>query len=394
MIFDLNEYDDFRAEIAAWCADRWPGGVATKFFADGPRGDDWAAEYRKTMKGLGDQGWLCGGWPVQYGGGGWRIMKQAVFNEAAAYHRIPGTGLSNGGTSIIGPTIMIYGTEEQKQRYLPGIAHGELRCGLGFSEPNAGSDLAGLQTRAVADGDDFIINGAKIWNHSTDSDLMLLLTRTNADVPKHKGITQFLLPLKTTPGITIQAIDDLTDNERWTLLTMEDVRLPRSAVLGEIDKGWYQQKTSLDLERAQMGWIGESRRLIEELVDTAKTTFRNGKPLIKDTFIRDLLGDLAVQLEVARWTTFRAAYLQDMGLIPNAEASMSKLHSSEVQQRIQRAGLVILGPAAHQRSQQHYGPDNGRWDWEYWDGTGTTIAGGTSEVQRNIIATRGLGLPR
>ncbi len=289
---------------------------------------------------------------------------------------------------------MIYGTNQQKESYLPLIARGEVRWGLGFSEPDAGSDLAGLRTRAVADGDEFVINGSKVWNHSTDVDLLQLLARTNPDAPKHKGITQFIMPLQNTPGVTIEVILDLTGQDRWTLVTFEDVRLPRSAVIGEVDRGWYQQTTSLDLERAQMGWLGESRRNFEDLLTLAKTLSKNGKPILHDPYVRDRLGELAIAMETARWIAFRVAYQQDQGLIPNAEASMCKLLTSEVQQRLQRTGMDLLGPNGFYTSGSPWAVADGVWDLEFWEAIGTTIAGGTSEIQRNIIATRGLGLPR
>lgn len=394
MDFDLSEYDDFRAEIAAWCAGRWPGGVGPRIWPDGPRGETWKREYRKSMKALGERGWLCGGWPVDHGGGGWRVLKQAVFDEMAAFHRIPGTGLTNSGASIIGPTIMLYGSDQQRRDYLPPIARGEVRWALGFSEPDAGSDLAGLRTRAVLNGDEYVVNGAKVWNHSSDTELMLLLARTDPNAAKHRGITQFIVPLQTTPGITVQPILDLVGRERWTLVTFEDVRLPRSAVIGQVNRGWYQQTTSLDLERAQLGWLGEARRTLQEVIELAGRVPRNGRPALRDPFVRDRLGALAVEVEMARWIAFRVAYLQDRGEIPNAPASMSKLWTSEVQQRIQRAGVELLGAVGLLEDGVPVAIDSHRWNLEYWEAIGTTIAGGTSEIQRNIIATRGLGLPR
>ncbi|MFN8533563.1 MAG: acyl-CoA dehydrogenase family protein [Dehalococcoidia bacterium] len=394
MDFDLSEFDGLRDEVRAWCAARWPNGVAPRIWDDGPRGEMWKQDYRAAMRALGERGWLCGGWPVEHGGGGWRVLKQAVFNELAAYYRIPGTGLTNSGTSIIGPTIMIYGSADQKRAFLPPIARGEVRWALGFSEPDAGSDLAGLRTRAVIDDDEFVVNGSKVWNHSSDTELMLLLARTNPAAPKHQGISQFILPLMGTRGVTIQPILDLLGHERWTLVTFEDVRLPRSAMIGEINRGWYQQTTSLDLERAQMGWLGEARRSFDELLSLARRTNLSGGPALADSFVRDRLGALAVELELARWIAYRVAYLQDRGEIPNAPASISKLWTSEVQQRIQRAGVNLLGVVGLLAEGSQYSVDRGVWNLEYWEAIGTSIAGGASEIQRNIIATRGLGMPR
>jgi alkylation response protein AidB-like acyl-CoA dehydrogenase len=399
MEFAVREYEGFQKEVEDWCKDRWPGGFGPSLRGGPGRMSEWESVTRDTQQALGEKGWLCGGWPVEYGGGGWPKVKQAVFNYTASYRRIPGTGNANLGTSTIGPTIMIYGTEEQKKTYIPRIATGSIRWSQGFSEPNAGSDLASLQTRAVADGDDFVINGAKIWNHSTHADVMLLLARTDPEAPKHRGITQFIMPLKDaggkrTEGITIQPILNAYHQEGWTLLTMEDVRLPRSAVIGEVNRGWYQTTTSLDFERSQMAWVAQSQRMLENVINYAKIARKNGKALIQDTFVRDQLAALAVEVEMARWLSYRIAYLQDQNIVPNSEASMSKLWATETQQRIQRVGATIVGSLGHLSAGSEWAEWGGMFDEDYWMSIGTTLAGGASEIQRNIIATRGLGLPR
>lgn len=392
MDFDLSDYGEFRTEVEAWCRTKHPGGQFP-VQRGGESREARIPEVRRIQRELGERGWLCGGWPTAYGGGAWPKVKQAVFNEMAAYHGIPGTGRNNVGVSTIGPTLMIYGTDAQRNELLPKIAHGEIAWSQGFSEPNAGSDLAGLQTRAVADGDDFVINGAKIWNHSTYVDYVFLLARTDADAPKHKGITQFVLP-RTSPGITIQPILDAYGNERWTLLTLEDVRLPRTAVVGEVNRGWYQAATSLDFERSQMAYVGSARRFYETILGMAAKRSKHSKPLTRDPFVRDLLGELAIQIEMARWLSYRVAAIQDEGRQPNAEASMSKVWACETQQRIQRAGMAIIGALGHMSEGSQYAELQGLIDEEYWGAPGTTLAGGASEIQRNIIAQRGLGLPR
>jgi alkylation response protein AidB-like acyl-CoA dehydrogenase len=394
MEFDFRDYDEFRNDVETWCKEKWPPhGFAPPIRTGSRAQEEFWEEAAEIQAELGERGWLCGAWPVEWGGGGWPRVQQAIFNEMAAYRRIRGTGNANLGVSTIGPTIMIYGSDEQKQKFLPMIAKGEIRWSQGYSEPNAGSDLASLQTRAVADGDDYVINGAKIWNHSQHADYIFLLTRTDPEVPKHKGITQFILP-RHSEGVTVQPILDAYGQERWTLLTLEDVRLPRSAVVGEVNRGWYQTATSLDFERSQMAWVGQSRRMLEQIIDYAKTTTRNGSTLIKDPFIRDTIGELAVSLEMARWFGYRIAYLQDQGMVPNAEASMSKVFATETQQRIQRLGMTIAGPLGVLSAGSEYAVLDGLFDEEYWSAPGTTLAGGASEIQRNIIATRGLGLPR
>ncbi|MFN8533160.1 MAG: acyl-CoA dehydrogenase family protein [Dehalococcoidia bacterium] len=391
MEFDLHQYDDFRAEVEAWCRSKHPSGVFPPRRGDEPR-QRRIAETRILQRELGERGWLCGGWPAEFGGGAWPKVKQAVFNEIAAYRGIPGTGRDNVGVSTIGPTIMIYGSDQQRDFFLPRIAHGEIGWAQGYSEPDAGSDLASLRTRAVADGDELVINGAKIWNHSQYVDYIFLLTRTDPDVPKHKGITQLILP-RQTPGITIQPILDAYGQERWTLLTLEDVRLPRSAVIGELNRGWYQTATSLDFERSQMAYVGTARRSLETIVRAASG---GGQPLTP--FLRDRIAELAVQLEGARWLSYRVAYLQDQGLAQTPEfsraASMSKVWACETQQRIQRFGVELGGPLGLLSAGSEWATLDGLFDEDYWAAPGITFAGGTSEIQRNVIATRGLGLPR
>lgn len=394
MDFNFGEYEGFRKEVEDWCKEKYPPDGFFPAQRVSERGGDMWAEVRKTQKELGEKGWLCGGWPVEYGGGGWPKVKQAMFNETAAYRRIRGTGNANLGASTIGPTLMIYGSEAQKAEYLPRIASGTIQWSQGYSEPNAGSDLASLQTRAVADGDDFVVNGAKIWNHSMHSDVLFLLARTDPEAPKHRGISQFIVDLKNTPGITIQPILDDYHAERWTLLTLEDVRLPRSALVGELNRGWYQTATSLDFERSQMAWVGQARRKLEGIIAFACTATKNGKPKIEDPFIRDIIGELAVALEMARWFGYRIAYLQDQGMVPNAEASMSKVFATETQQRTERLGMDVAGALGMLSSGSPFALNDGLFDEEYWGAPGTTLAGGASEIQRNIIATRGLGLPR
>lgn len=391
MEFDFSAYDDFRREIEDYCKAKWPPDGFAPFMRPAESQDAMWQEMNISQKELGDRGWLCGAWPVEYGGGGWPRMKQAVFNETAAYHGIRGAG--GLGISTIGPTLMIYGTEEQKSHFLPKIARGEINWSQGFSEPNAGSDLASLQTRAVADGDDFVINGAKIWNHSTHAHYIFLLARTNPDVRKHAGITQFIVP-RNSPGITIEPILNTNRLPGWTLLTLEDVRVPRSAVVGEVDRGWYQSTTALDFERSQIRWVGEARRMLRRLVQFASAKKREGKPIIEDPYIRDQIGAISIDIEASRWLSYRIAFMQDQGLMPNAEASMSKLFATETLQRLQRLGVNLIGPLGLLSAGSEWAELEGIFEREYWAAPGQTFAGGASEIQRNIIATRGLGLPR
>ncbi|MCL6650197.1 MAG: acyl-CoA dehydrogenase family protein [Chloroflexi bacterium] len=396
MEFDLSAYAPFQAEVEAWCRSQHQNGFFPPHRAGRSRAEA-TAEKRRVQRELGERGWLCGGWPVEFGGGGWSKVKQAVFNEVAAYRGIPGTGRDNVGVSTVGPTLMIYGSPAQQVEFLPRIARGEIIWSQGYSEPNAGSDLAALETRAVAAGDFFLITGTKVWNHSQDVDYIFLLARTDPAAPKHRGITQFILP-RHTPGVTVRPILDAYGDERWTLLILEEVRLPRTLVVGEVNRGWYQAATSLDFERSQMAYVGAARRTLETLIQLARTHQRGGQPLAADPVVRARLGELAVQLEGARWLSYRVAFLQDQGQVGTPEfsraASLSKVWACETQQRLQRLGVELVGPLGLLSAGSPWAVLDGWLDEEYWGAPGTTLAGGTSEIQRNIIAQRGFGLPR
>ncbi|GIW11372.1 MAG: acyl-CoA dehydrogenase [Dehalococcoidia bacterium] len=397
MEFDLSAYAPFQAEVepgvaaSTRTASSRPAALAGRAPRPRPRSGG-------VQRELGERGWLCGGWPVEFGGGGWSKVKQAVFNEVAAYRGIPRyRSRQTLGSRPFGPTLMIYGSPAQQVEFLPRIARGEIIWSQGYSEPNAGSDLAALETRAVAAGDFFLITGTKVWNHSQDVDYIFLLARTDPAAPKHRGITQFILP-RHTPGVTVRPILDAYGDERWTLLILEEVRLPRTLVVGEVNRGWYQAATSLDFERSQMAYVGAARRTLETLIQLARTHQRGGQPLAADPVVRARLGELAVQLEGARWLSYRVAFLQDQGQVGTPEfsraASLSKVWACETQQRLQRLGVELVGPLGLLSAGSPWAVLDGWLDEEYWGAPGTTLAGGTSEIQRNIIAQRGFGLPR
>src|SRR5579884_1339602 len=343
-------------------------------------------EGESFTKKLAEKGWLTMSWPKEYGGQDAPVMRQLVYNEEMAYHGAPGQTM---GTDRVGPTIMLFGTEEQKQRFLPAIARDELRWCQGFSEPGSGSDLASLQTRAVEDGDTFIVNGQKIWTSMAQrADYMILLARTDPDAPKHRGISYFLLDMHT-PGITVQPLVQLTGQAGFNQVFFEDVRVPRSAMVGEQNRGWYVSTATLDFERSGIGRVIGGLRLFEELVRYTKETERNGRLLFDDPVVRQGLAETKIEFEVGRQLAYRVAWLQAQKRVPNYEASMSKLFGTELQQRLARFAINSLGLAGQLRPESPWVPLAGRLCMYYLSSVSLTVAAGTSEINRNIIAQRG-----
>jgi len=344
-------------------------------------------------KKLAEKGWLTMSWPKEYGGQEADHMRQLVYNEEMTYHRAPGQTM---GTDRVGPTIIIFGTDEQKAEFLPRIVRDELAWCQGFSEPGAGSDLASLQTRAVRDGDYYVVNGQKIWTSNAQrADYMILLARTDPDAPKHRGISYFLLDMKS-PGITIQPLIQMTGQAGFSQVFFDNVRVPAKNMIGEVNRGWYVSTATLDFERSGIGRVIGGVRLLEELVEYAKATPArddSGKTLFDVPHIRNELADIAIGFRVGRVLCYRVAWMQARGLVPNYEASMNKLFGTELNQRLARIGLNSLGLAG-QLTGGPSAPLAGRIAQNYLQAVSLTIAAGTSEVNRNIIAQRGLGLPR
>ncbi|MGH2584526.1 MAG: acyl-CoA dehydrogenase family protein, partial [Dehalococcoidia bacterium] len=318
--------------------------------------------------------------------------RQLVYNEEMSYAGAP-TAVGS-GISLAGPTVMVHGTEEQKREFLPPIAHGEVVWCQLFSEPGSGSDLASLQTRAVEDGDDFIVNGQKIWTSGAHhSDWAILLARTDPDAPKHRGITYFLVDMKS-PGVAVRPLVNMLGGHAFNEVFLENVRIPRRNVVGEENRGWYVGATTLDFERSGIGRFAGGRRQLEEMTAYAKQARHNGGTLIDVPKVKLALADRTIENNVGRWLAYRVGWMQSAGEIPNYEASMVKLYGSELQQRTAATAMAMLGLSGQILEGSAQAPLDGRTPAGYMAAVANTIAAGTSEIQRNIIATRGLGLPR
>ena len=340
---------------------------------------------------VGKKGWTAPAWPKEYGGAGMTVIQQFIMNEEFAEARAPARDLF--GIGMVGPTLIVHGNEEQKKEHLPRILSAEVRWCQGYSEPEAGSDLASLRTRAVRDGDDYVLNGQKIWTSVAQyADWMFVLARTDPDAPKHRGISYFLADMKT-PGIDVRPLVDLSGRHMFNEVFLENVRVPARNRVGEENRGWYIGATTLDFERSSIGAAVGLRLIVEDLVKLLRERTKKGFcTLARQRTLRYELADRFVEAHVGKMLSFRVVTMQARGLIPNYEASLVKTFVSELNQRIFNTGVKVLGLHGILRSDN--APDGGRYPRGYLESVGSTIAGGTSEIQRNIIATRGLGLPR
>jgi alkylation response protein AidB-like acyl-CoA dehydrogenase len=349
--------------------------------------------YKEFAQKLATKGWVAPHWPKEYGGLGLSVVEQLVFNEEMAEASAP-MGYSTIGTGWVGPTLIVYGTDEQKQRWLPPITAGDVMWCQGFSEPNAGSDLASLKTSAVRDGDDYVINGQKIWTSGAHyADWMILIARTDPEAPKHKGISYFLVDMKT-PGLSTTPLIDMMDNHAFNEVFFDNVRVPRANLLGEENRGWYMAATTLDFERSSIGGAVGAGRMVRDLTQYCADTPWNGHRLIDETRVRSRLSDAAIEAELGRLLSYRVITLQTRGAVPNYEASIAKLFNTDMQLRMARSGLEIMGLYGQLDHQDKYAPLKGRFERQYLWQTGLAVGGGTTEIQKNIIAMRGLGLPR
>jgi len=380
-----QELEEFRKEVQTFVKQELP--------------DDWTGvdedanpeTIRPLRKKLSDKGWLTIAWPKEYGGMEAPHLQQLVFNEEMAYNRVPA---ADNAITMLGPILMMEGTDEQKATFLPPIANADVRWAQGYSEPGSGSDLASLQTRAVEDGDDFIINGTKIWTSGAHhADWLFMMARTDQDAPKHRGISFLLVDMKT-PGLEVRPIINMANIHGFNQLFFDNVRVPKRNLVGEYNRGWYVGARLLDFERSGVGRSAGARKTLEELVQFARETNWNGQTLSKNPTTRNRLADMAIEVEVARMISYHIGWLQSEGEVFNREASMGKLFGSEMTQRIFRTGMSMMGLYGTLSKGSKWAPLQGRVERGFLTSFSSTIAAGTSEIQRNVIATRGLGLPR
>jgi alkylation response protein AidB-like acyl-CoA dehydrogenase len=392
-----DEEESFRTEVRTFLRSELPEDWDFDPFELTEDKWDFARDFTKKLAG---KGWVAPAWPQEYGGQGMPYMQQVVLSEEIAYHRAPNTSLI--GVTYAGPTIIVYGNDEQKKQFLPGITSGDIVWCQGYSEPNAGSDLASLQTRAVKDGDDYIINGTKIWSSNAHkANWCFFLARTDAEAPKHKGISYFISPMDA-PGISVRPLVNMADEHVFNEILFDNVRVPVKYLVGEENRGWYIGMTTLDFERSNISTAAQYRRTFEQLVDYVKengdakpTNGSNKSPIANGHLpVQAKLADLAIENQVGRYLSYRVASMQSRGQIPNYESSAAKVYHSEYGQRLAGAGLQIMGMHGTLREESKHARMRGRFARTYLTSIGSTIAAGTSEIQRGIIAQRGLGLSR
>ncbi len=388
------EEEQFRLELRRWLQEHLPPGWGTPGYQYPRSYEEWAVVRRQWDRTLYAGGYAGLSWPREYGGRGATLIEQVIYFEEIARARAP-EELNRAAKLLLGPTIIEHGTEEQKRRFLPRILSADDQWCQGFSEPDAGSDLASLSTRAVRDSDTLVVNGQKVWtSFATVADWIFMLVRTDPDAPKHKGIT-FLLADMRTPGITVRPIVQMTGSGEFCETFFDNVRVPVENVLGGLNQGWQVAATALSHERGTLAFHRHAmiRLELDELIDLAKRLTRHGRPVIEDPSVRQRLAQCHAELEMLRWTLYRNLTRRLQGHAAGAEGSIVKLYWSELYQRITELALAVLGPA----SQIADGPlaeEGGRWQQRFLKSRGDTIHSGTNQIQRNIIGERLLGLPR
>ena len=332
-------------------------------------------------------GWLVPSWPSEYGGLGASATLTFAIREEMAYGLVPCSFVA---AHMAGPTIMHFGSEEMKKEWLLPIARGEVEFALGYTEPEAGSDLSNVNLRAVEDGDNFILNGQKTFNtHSHVADYHWLACRTNPDAKRHRGMSLIIVDLKS-PGVTIRPMVTMAGwqtNEVY----YDDVVVPKKNLVGEINQGFYYLMAALDFER--MFPFGGYVRLFEEVVDYARQTTVGGKPLSKNPLVRQKLAQVAIELEASKLLYYSLAHILDSGQIPNYQTSMQKIFATETAQRLSNTCMEVLGLFGQLKRDSKWAALAGQVEHRYRWSVVESIYAGTNEVQRNIIALRGLGLP-
>ena len=396
MDFNLSAEDlSFRDELRQWLADNLPAGWGVSVFE--PEDEDENAMFRldwerKLFRG----GWNGIAWPKKYGGRGASLIEQAIFAEEMARAKAP-EGLNIIGRNLVATTLLHHGTEEQRQRYLPKIIAGEEVWCQGFSEPNAGSDLASVRCKAELSGDHFVVNGQKIWTSFAQyAQWCILLARTDATLPKHQGISFLLVDMKT-PGISIRPLRQISGESEFNETFFDDVEVPVENLVGELNGGWKIAMTTLAYERGPEDALGRNSHLnpaTPKPIETTSSLRRGGRSAIDDPALRQRLAKSVVELELMRLNILRSFSKALKGAPRGPDSSMNKLYWSHVTQDLYETALEALGPLSPLNGGDPLSPAEGKFQMSFLRSKAFTIYSGSSEIQRNIIAERVLGLPR
>src|SRR5215211_8996254 len=367
----------FRDELRGWLSENPPPPEPT----DG-REDEHYAWRRDWQRKLYDAGWAAPGWPAEYGGRGASLTESAIYFEEIGRARVP-LPANVLGLLLGGPTLMVWGTDEQKDRFLPPILSGEEIWCQGFSEPDAGSDLAALKTRAVKDGDGWVVTGQKVWTSGAQySKWCMLVARTDGEAAKHKGLTYFLMDMEQEQ-VQVRPLRQITGESEFNELFIEGARIADENVIGGVGNGWKVALTTLMNERAGLGFFLQvrMRQLLDDLIDEAAA-----RGLLDDDVIADALGALHVKTEIVRLTAYRGLAAVERYGQPGPEGSLTKWMWSDANQQLAQVATRVLGADALVAGS--------RWGYELLRARGYSIEGGTTEILKNIVAERVLGLPR
>ena len=392
MNFDFTtEENRFRDTLRAWLDQNTP-----TLLGDGPQYADPEKRWERAMrwhKALFEAGWVGIYWPNEYGGRGATLVEQYIHEEEMDRINAPGT-INPVGLNIAGPTIMQWGTDEMKHRYLPPILSGDEIWCQGYSEPGAGSDVASLTTRAEDRGDYFVVNGQKVWTTLAHrAHFCLLLCRTDPSAPKHKGLSYMLVDMRT-PGITVRPLVQMTGNHDFNEIFFEDVAVPKANLLGPQNDGWRVGVTTLMFERITVGALLQIEREAERLRELLNRPDASGRRPADDPSVRQRFAQIQTECQAASYSSLRSLTRRLKGQPPGPEGSIAKLFRTETMLRMVGFAEEVLGPYAQLVEGSPFAVEHGRWMHSFFYARAQTIDGGTSEIQRNVIGERVLGLPK
>jgi alkylation response protein AidB-like acyl-CoA dehydrogenase len=388
------EDEAWRLELRAWLEANRPTDLP-KFAAEGEHSGKLLPRQKAWQRRLYDAGYVGVHWPKAYGGRGYGIERQVIFHEEMArahVPRIPG----GAGVEMIGPTMMAHATDAMKRRYLPGMLTGEELWCQGFSEPNAGSDLGGLQTRADLDGDEFVINGQKIWTGGAHiADYCALLCRTDPTLPKHRGISYLVVPMKSE-GVKVQPIMMMHGDPSHNQVFFDNVRVPRENLIGELNRGWWYAQNTLGFERGpiQLSIYLSLRSDFDETLELARRLDRYGRPPVADPVLRQKAAAAYIDLEILRLNGYRMLTNILRGQLPSADVSPAKIHWGLAEQRLHEFAMDVQGAYGQLWPSDPRALGSGAIQPDFLHSRASTIYGGTGQIQRNITAERLLGMPR
>lgn len=393
-----NKEEKLRTEIRKFVSVELPPSWSSIFVEEESSDDDWKFTMSIAKK-LAEKGWLVMSWPKKYGGQDASLWEQLVYNEEVGYWGIPGSKMGIGGVDWVGPSLILFGSEEQKRTYIPLIASGDpdgVWC-TGYSEPNAGSDFANIQTRATRDGNEYVINGQKVWTSAAHrARWCWLAAKTEPNAPKkHQGISLFIVDMRSL-GINVNPLLTYSRLHLFNEVFFDNVRVPASNLVGEENKGWYQLMQSLAFERQSLApqYYGYAKRLFEGLIEYARETRQSEQPLIQNFYLSHKLADIAIDLEALKMFSYQTTYVMSQGAVPVYESSRNKAFADGLLERLILTGTEILG--CHSQSSPPLRSSDiqsllARW---YLLLPGITILAGTDEIEKNIVGQIKLELPR